>query len=173
MACLRTRSESLVATRQVWKDAQCPRRSNWISKMVHLTARLHHITICNSWARPHQRGEGCWSSLESWCEEGECLKSDPGWKLYYGLRLIYKQKCLTRAQTQSGQWNLKLLTLEPWFIANFTVEKLKWVAFYFYGNQRVRFNSMFIQWNFAVLHSSSKVFTTYCYFLLLLAFSQW
>lgn len=117
--------------------------------------------------------KNCWSSLDSWCEEGECIKSDPGWKLRImacAWTINRNVQPELRHTVTSKIWSL--LRLEPWFIANFTVEELKQVAFRFYGNQRVGFSSTFIQWNFAVLHSSSKAFKTYCYLLLLLAFSR-
>lgn len=65
--------------------------------------------------------QGCWSSLESWCEEGECLRSDPGWKL----RIMACTWTINRDvqpelrhRVASKIWSL--LTLEPSFIANLT-----------------------------------------------------
>lgn len=123
-ACLRTRSESLIATRQGLKGCS-------VCKVIHLnvldspshsqTPAHHHITAA---ARPdltREEKKGCWSSLESWCEEGECLKSDPGWKLRIMACTWTTNRNVQpelRHRVASKIWSLS--TLEPSFIANFT-----------------------------------------------------
>lgn len=105
MACLRTRSESVVATRWGLKGCSVSKVIRLNVQMVHLIPRLHHITICNSLSRPHQRGKEGLLKLSGELMWGRRMPQRWSWMKAedYGLHVNDKQKCSTRAQTQSGQ----------------------------------------------------------------------